>query len=231
MTEFKPHLEETSAPSPPPRLERSPHPYHRRGSQLEDYGGLPTPKTSQYPPDTDLEQHSDTREQQSEPTSRSHSDVDEEVEDAGLRFVKALPAAPRAPRKGLRMQDGEVVWPTDNSPLLTPSLLNEQSKSLIKSYFAVKKSAQNKSWRTEEYTKAREKFTRRRRAELVRRFAEALSLIFICAAVFSNERSSKLAILVRGGIKIEKLCTKILYTPIDYLRQNSFGLLAPCLPF
>lgn len=106
-------------------------------------------------------------------TSRSPSESGTEADDEGYQFVKALPAPPLRPRKGLRDRKG--LREEGLSPLLTPTQIEEEVRKYSEEYFQGKKdtSQAGVSSPTEKEAKAaRQKYIRRRRNEVVRRVTE-----------------------------------------------------------
>ncbi|KAL8843537.1 MAG: hypothetical protein Q9170_000041 [Blastenia crenularia] len=93
-----------------------------------------------------------------------------EADDEGGPFLKCLPAPPPRLRKGLK--DGATIGTP--SPLLTPSYLDDEKlREAIEARF------QHQVSRDEKTVKIREKFTRRRRAELIRRTTETTLLLSV----------------------------------------------------
>jgi len=120
------------------------------------------------------------RRKDSSSPSESGTEADDE---RGATFL-GLPAPPNRPRKGLK---GANLTGTA-SPLLTPSYLDEESRtSEAKNWPKSRKSLQNQRGNDEETIKIREKFARRRRAELMRRVSETLLLGAVgCVACMSD---------------------------------------------
>ena len=167
----------------PQRLSRSPHPYHRRGPSFECGDGnaflsasapqaaaiAATPSLSEENPEYFDADHRKRRKLRESP-----SDSGTEADDEKGAILLGLPAPPVRPRKGLK--DSKETA----SPLLTPSYLDDDSrKAAWEAQTRRRASLQNHSV-DEETVKIREKFTRRRRAELIRRVTETLLLLVVC---------------------------------------------------
>ena len=136
---------------------RSPHPYHRRGRSLIvalKQGG------------------SDDRSRQSSTSNtKSSSESGTEADDEAGRSLKRLPAPPLRQHKGLR---GGTPDPTlDTSPLPTPTGEDDRSR-LFGSFSFPSRSETTREKQNEEQRRIRERYTRRRRAEIVRRGTEAI---------------------------------------------------------
>ena len=174
---------ENVAPNQIQRLSRSPHPYHRnRANVFQDNGtaaapaqsAFITPTLNSYHPDpgngaTYFDAGHRKRRKQTSSPSDSGTEADDEKGGSLLR----LPAPPARLRKGLKGSNGSGTA----SPLLTPSYLDEEPRRLALE--ARKKrpgTLQSQSYTDEETIKLREKFVRRRRAELIRRVTETLLL-------------------------------------------------------
>lgn len=157
------------------QLRRSPHPYHRR--QHENIGGSSSSSSR-----TTLEPRSHTISDEDgrkrRRISQSGSTSGTEADDEGYTFVKALPAPPLRPRKGLRDVRGAGL-DGDATPLLTPSQVDEEGRPYSPEYFRARKSRSRVGTPAptdEEARKAREKYRRRRRNEAIRRTTETALL-------------------------------------------------------
>jgi len=105
------------------------------------------------------------------PTSPSDSGT--EADDESGVVLKGLPAPPIRWRKGLRENEGLGT----ESPLLTPSYLDDDERRLfIERQLQGTPTLQDSAVRDEEVLRIRQKFTRRRRAELLRRTSETILL-------------------------------------------------------
>lgn len=178
---------EQLAPSEVEQLElfrRSPHPYHRRQHELQSNQASPEASSNDFsrtalgPSDRTI---SDQDGRKRRKISQSPSESGTEADDEGYGFVKALPAPPLRPRKGLRDVRGTGLDGVP-SPLLTPSLVDEEGRRLSTDYFKLRKDGirNREPSPTDDETKAaREKYLKRRRSELVRRVTETALLGFI----------------------------------------------------
>ena len=92
--------------------------------------------------------------------------------------MKGLPAATLRPRKGLK-DVNESGTENLSSPLLTPSCLDEEPTKVRSARRTVRQERDNQVGTDEEQRLIREKYARRRRAELLRRVLEACSLASI----------------------------------------------------
>ncbi|TID27525.1 hypothetical protein E6O75_ATG00292 [Venturia nashicola] len=179
----------------PPRVpSRSPHPYHRRNpsegstfepsSQQESCGeSSPTPTQEEEPIQSEGVTQRTPKRQTSLTPSESGTEADDE---GGYTFIKALPAPPLKPRKGLRdaaisALDGVVT------PLLTPTKLDEDASRFSFDRLTSRRSDSDRSSTDEETRAARAKFVKRRRAELHRRVSEVALLAFLGLLTLWNE--------------------------------------------
>ena len=157
--------------------ERSPHPYHRRalwstgshhdGTDLSSILPTPSSSTSERAGLT----YGGSRHGNASPKS---SESGTEADDESTGFLKGLPAPPARPRKGLRDARGPGLDGAA-SPLMTPSLLNTESKTLV-AYRQKRLGSASPQETDEERRKIKEKFTKRKRAELIRRTFETFIL-------------------------------------------------------
>lgn len=136
--------------------------------------------------------HRKRRKESSSP-SESGTEADDEKGASLLR----LPAPPSRPRKGFKGSSGSGTA----SSLLTPSYLDKElprlaSKSRKKSQTGLR----SPSYTEEETRKLREKFTRRRRAELIRRVSETILLGAVGFIACSNDIAPLGRLLARGRI-------------------------------
>ncbi|MCJ1455566.1 hypothetical protein MMC28_005921 [Mycoblastus sanguinarius] len=174
---------ENNPPSQPQRLSRSPHPYHRhRANVLQDNvtntaqrrNTFLTPGIASRLNTVDNgTTYFDADHRKRRKQSSSPSDSGTEADDERGSFLQGLPAPPARPRKGLKGHNGSGTA----SPLLTPSYLDYARPELaLKAQIKRRASLQTQSCTDEETVKVREKFTRRRRAELIRRISETMLL-------------------------------------------------------
>ena len=162
-------------------LSRSPHPYHRRQSErvadLQWDGGkinLPTLKTLEST-DGGYDKLTITSENIARRVKApaSASDSGTEADDESGLVLQSLPAPPLRWHKGLKGQDGEG----SASPLLTPSYLDDESQGLeLERQLSRHADEQSSASINDGRRRIREKFTRRRRAELLRRLSETILL-------------------------------------------------------
>ncbi|KAI4157157.1 MAG: hypothetical protein L6R39_000754 [Caloplaca ligustica] len=123
----------------------------------------------------------DSRKRRKESISPSESGT--EADDESGPFLKGLPAPPTRLRKGLK-QEASLGTP---SPLLTPSYLDDEKRRQgLEAQFRRRTSLQSYASTDEETLKIREKFQKRRRAELLRRTTETLLFMGIgCLACWN----------------------------------------------
>lgn len=197
---------ENIPPNQQHRLSRSPHPYHRhRFNVLQDNGTSPNlsrrlllASTSPSPrPNTgeESEAYFDADHRKRRKQSSSPSDSGTEADDERGATLLGLPAPPTRLRKGLigAYRSGTA------SPLLTPSYLDEEARSLVSKPSSQRRaSLQSQSCTDEDTKKTREKFTRRRRAELIRRVSETI-LIGLVGLTACKEQIVSLIRPLSGG--------------------------------
>lgn len=170
----------TISPEKGLRLSRSPHPYHQRysrGQKNEDTFSEPDfVKATARPSENKRDEASyfDTkhrRGRRGSSTSDNGTEADDESGSGGM--LRGLPAPPLRLRKGFKDSRGLGTC----SPLLTPSYLDEPGHRFP--YNQTQKrigDEQRLLLEDEESVRIRGKFTRRRRAELLRRMTETLLL-------------------------------------------------------
>ena len=174
---------EHTAPDPTQRLSRSPHPYHRnRDTVLQDDGtSVSAPRRSGFARILSTSQvkrgagatyfDADHRKRRKNISSPSESGTEADDEKGGS--LLRLPAPPARLRKGLKGLNSSGTA----SPLLTPSYLDEEPRRLgLESRKRRRESLQSPTHTDEETVRLKEKFVRRRRAELIRRFSETILL-------------------------------------------------------
>lgn len=162
----------------PHRLERSPHPYSRR--QAESQFDYPASGEAEA-----REQDAVSGTGQFTPAQHSGGSSDNETEIDTVRRSRLLPAPQPYLRKGLRISNGEETFNGD-SPFLSPSQLHEDSKSSQKSYFEAHGAQTQAEESQHDARRTRDKFVRRRKAELLRRLSEAVALALLCSVVLSE---------------------------------------------
>ncbi|CAO2648721.1 Nn.00g096700.m01.CDS01 [Neocucurbitaria sp. VM-36] len=163
---------------------RSPHPYLRHRDEIRNQSpsrsttSRPRSRTPLRPSDRTT---SDEDGRKRRKTSQSPSESGTEADDEGYSLVKALPAPPLRPHKGLRdtRGSGQDEWA---SPLLTPTQIDDEGRRLSEGYFKDTKKGSRRgdaALTDEEATAARQKYRKRRRNELVRRTTETALLAVI----------------------------------------------------
>ena len=159
------------------RLSRSPHPYHRRGLSLTHGNGTVLPKKpsttlspiSTNPPTT----YFDVDHRKRRKSTDSPSDSGTEADDEKGAILLGLPAPAARPRKGLKGSNEPA------SPLLTPSYLDDDRRKAAWEEQSRRKAVLQSQNADEEAAKIREKFVKRRRAELIRRLSEVSLLLAV----------------------------------------------------
>lgn len=193
---------------------RSPHPYHRRQHDLRTTEA--SSESSSYDPSrTSLHPShnppSDEDDRKRRKTSQSPSESGTEADDEGYSFVKALPAPPLRPRKGLRNARGAEL-DGDATPLLTPSQVDEEGRKLSGQYFQRRKEGSRSGGASptdDEAKAARQKYLKRRRNEVVRRTTEtALLGVIGILAVSGCDCWEKLLHWHRGRCMLHNLHSK-----------------------
>ncbi|OCL08273.1 hypothetical protein AOQ84DRAFT_44149 [Glonium stellatum] len=217
-------------------LRRSPHPYHRRQPELRSINQSSESSSNDFvqqyaltssKPGSDRDRTiSDDDARTRRKASRTPSDSGTEADDEGYSFVRALPAPPIRPRKGLRDLRGSGP-DAGASPLLTPSQVDEEGRKFLPEYFkSSKEGFDGPSPTDEEARAARQKYLKRRRAELIRRTTET-GLLGIVGLLAINGCSSRKILQwhrVELVSHIMVFCTLVLFYPLrllNYSRQNS----------
>ncbi|KAL8994148.1 MAG: hypothetical protein Q9169_005804 [Polycauliona sp. 2 TL-2023] len=172
-------------PKDPPRLSRSPHQYTRRHSEvssatlkLDDRCDPNSSPTSNVTCKSNIAKtefvDSDNRKRRKDSTTPS--DSGSEADDESGPLLKSLPAPPLRLRKGLK-NESALGTP---SPLLTPSYLDdEKRRASFEASFKRRASLQSHTSTDEETLAIKDKFRKRRRAELLRRLTETALLLCI----------------------------------------------------
>ncbi|MCJ1276797.1 hypothetical protein MMC21_004604 [Puttea exsequens] len=180
------HSNENSSPKTFNRLSRSPHPYHRDYDQILQHNAASfrnTHSDSQMPliASTDEEWKrtgtayfdADYRKRRKISSSPSGSGTEADDEKGSLL---QLPRPPLRPRKGLKGANRSGA----TSPLLTPSYIDKEPARLTAKSLEKKLAGLGSEGHTDgETQRIREKFVRKRRAELVRRATETVLLCTI----------------------------------------------------
>lgn len=218
-------------------LRRSPHPYHRRQAELRslnqssesssnDFIQPSALTSSKSGSDRDQTISNDDDARTRRKSSRTPSDSGTEADDEGYSFVRALPAPPMRPRKGLRDLGGNG-FDGGVSPLLTPSQVDEERRKLLAEYFkSSKEEFDGPSPTDEEARTARQKYLKRRRAELIRRTTETGLLVVTGLMVINGCSSWKILQWHRVELlsHIIVVCALVLLYPLrllNYSRKNS----------
>jgi hypothetical protein len=172
------------------RLDRSPHPYHRRGQEVPDRFHANGLNVAARDPRFHAvsAQAGVARPRSAHPargggrprrrTPASSSDSGTEADDERGTFLKGLPAAPLRARKGLKGRSAADAEGSA-SPLLTPSASSVDSGGLSWAQVAGDRRRDMKGGRPDgerDGDRIRARYARRRRAELLRRAAETACL-------------------------------------------------------
>lgn len=193
------------------RLSRSPHPYHRRQSECVRILPGESRTIVQY----NLKSAQSTENSQSksgycdgieetlrEPTSPSDSGT--EADDESGLILQSLPAPPLRSRKGLKGQEDDGAA----SPLLTPSYLDDENRRLQLEHQLSRYADRQSSLPTDdERRKAQQKFTRRRRAEFLRRLSETI-LLGIVGYISSMCQANLISDVWRPGTELDLKASK-----------------------
>ena len=162
------------------RLSRSPHPYQRSHHDINQDGRPSADQaTSIFTQSIEPSPHISHQEspigyfdadhRKRRKGSTSPSDSGTEADDEKGAFLTSLPAPPLRPRKGLKERYGT------SSPLLTPSYLDDVArKTAFEASQTRRASFQSSVAADDEAIQLRQKFSRKRRAELIRRITETL---------------------------------------------------------
>lgn len=190
------------------RLSRSPHPYHQRcsGGQQNE-GGLSEPDyfkvtASSLEKKRDEASFFDTKHKRGRSwssTSDSGTEADDESGSGGM--LRGLPAPPLRLRKGIK----DSRHPGTCSPLLTPSYLDESDHRFPYNQSPKRLGDQQILLPDdEEIVRIREKFTRRRRAELLRRISETLVLGSVGCIACTRLSESFFRVWERGNCMVQE---------------------------
>ncbi|MCJ1375319.1 hypothetical protein MMC20_006554 [Loxospora ochrophaea] len=180
-----------------PQSSRLPHPYHYQSSKapdqkltngwarLPDQAQLSTATVTPFLKDKGKGRSDyfdeDGRKRRKQSTSPSESGT--EADDEGASLLR-LPAPPIRPRKGLKDPRG-LGFDITPSPLLTPSYLDDDRHRLsLERRSRGRRRPGSRTGTDEDTRQVREKFTRKRQAELWRRASETVSLGVIGYMVF-----------------------------------------------
>ena len=135
-------------------LSRSPHPYHRRGPSLVS---------------SEFDDHRNiSSERDGHPVQGFSSESGTEADDEGGQRLKSLPAAPIRASKGLRIVERDRG--AQPIPPATPGV--EDDRILSAPFLTDGTYDGSRGEADSERRRIREKYTRRRRAEVIRRLTE-----------------------------------------------------------
>ncbi|KAI9777031.1 MAG: hypothetical protein M1835_005339 [Candelina submexicana] len=182
-------------------LSRSPHPYHRRQveplSVAKEHGTLSHSTYTHSQQSPSLTPPSSASDQDGIPLtdssysprkpSTSPSDSGTEADDESFRFLKRLPAPPLRPKKGLKDAKDPAAEGT-LSPLLTPSFLKGEHRNFSRD-FEIARQDEAESYKESEEGRRRvkERYKKRRQAEIIRRGSEIVLLGAIGGIVICGE--------------------------------------------
>lgn len=156
---------------------RSPHPYHHRQSHhLGTSAGSSSNDFLRTSLQASNHNTSDDDGRKRRKISQSPSESGTEADDEGYGFIKALPAPPLRPHKGLRAPRGTGL-DGGASPLLTPSLVEDEGFSFPNKKTLLQNGGPSPT--DDEAKAARQKYLKRRRNEVVRRTTETALLAAI----------------------------------------------------
>lgn len=196
------------------RLSRSPHPYHRKYTPGRHHGQI---SSSANPSNRETSQrtrhltasplpgngykgenHDDIGHRNRRKSSTSPSDSATEADDESGGVLRGLPAPPLRLRKGIKDSTGPGIW----SPLLTPTYLDENEKNFSTEWQSRRRnSLQSPPLTDEERSRIQVKFTRRRRAELLRRLSETVLLGSVGCIACGRESESLCRTWWRGNYR------------------------------
>jgi hypothetical protein len=160
------------------RFRRSPHPYLRHKDQIRRQSpdrirAASQPHSPPRPPNHTVPDNDGRMRRKT--ASQSPSESGTEADDEGYTLIKALPAPPLRPHKGLYDLGIQGV----TSPLLTPSQIDDEGRRLSEGYFNNRKRSKPRgaTCKTDEEARvAKQRYLQRRRNELVRRTTETALL-------------------------------------------------------
>lgn len=203
------------APGQGLRLSRSPHPYHKnfsRGQQCE----LADPKSSSSTTAADPRATRSTagsrenehdggtyfdtdRKRRRSLSSLSESGTEADDESGGM--LRGLPAPPLRLRKGLKKS--QTIGTT--SPLITPTYLDENDRNDFLAHPTKRlRKLQCPPPTDAEMLRIREKYTRRRRAELLRRVTETVLLGSVGCITWAKGPESLFGVWKRGNCLVRE---------------------------
>lgn len=169
-----------SSTEPSPVFARLPQPYHLHRPQLHtSLSGLHIGRRSNGRADATSDGSKGSKGKSTATPSESGTDADDE----SFAFARALPPPPMRPRKGLRDAKGADLDGVA-SPLLTPTKFDDNSQRSTGDYFGPHGTHHGDRVNADEEAEASKlKFKRRRRAEILRRIAETLTIAGVASSV------------------------------------------------
>ncbi|KAI9724543.1 MAG: hypothetical protein M1812_000611 [Candelaria pacifica] len=182
-------------------ISRSPHPYHRRQVEPLSIAGqhkepdsptcIHSTDSQNLTPPSSASDHDEAlcagHKHSRRKLSTSPSDSGTEADDESFRFLKRLPAPPLRLKKGLKNVKDPTVEGT-LSPLLTPSFLKGEDRNFSQEFKSARPGeAPIDRESEEERRKVKERYNKRRQAELVRRGSEVILIGAIGGIVLCGE--------------------------------------------
>ncbi|MCJ1400614.1 hypothetical protein MMC11_003821 [Xylographa trunciseda] len=221
------------------RFSRSPHPYHRTGAEVPSSGANSpndrlrrghenAPFYGQGHSNLQQSEYFDADDRKRRKLYTSPSESGTEADDERPSFLKGLPAPPSRPRKGLRGNKsfGTAAIP---SPYLTPSYLDEYQSIPPRVKPKRRVSTRDQAVANEETRQILEKYTKRKRAELLRRLIEISLLVGVGYLIFRGSESKfqtevKYQLSLVAGIYLSYLL-RLLWREgrKSYLERTSFS--------
>ena len=181
---------------------RSPHPYHRRGPSLQQDDTLNDTEcrtlsleAATLTPSIDTRStYFDADHRKRRRLADTSSESGTEADDEKETFLLGLPAPSPKPHKGLKGAKGS------GSPLLTPSFFDDEKRRTALEWQARKGASVHSQNAETEAAKVREKFRKRRRAEIIRRVTETALFFAICYVVVHPSLSQDPGAAVRKAV-------------------------------
>ncbi|MCJ1377277.1 hypothetical protein MMC17_000369 [Xylographa soralifera] len=225
------------------RFSRSPHPYCRNSAQVPlskatssdnrlGRGHENVPLYGQALSNSQESDYFDTDDRKRRKPHTSPSESGTEADDERRSFLKGLPAPPSRPRKGLR-GNKSLGAAAISSPYLTPSYLDEYHPTPPKVKLRRRVSTRDQAVANEEARQILEKYTKRRRAELVRRALESLLLagvgyVTFCGSEWDLQAEVKCHLFLVAGIYLSYLLRLLwLEGRKAYSERTSFSFRIP----
>lgn len=209
-----------------PRLERSPHPYHKRHEEIPfdserservpfigkgnsfvghdsrmkpSLGISASPSPLRSAQNTDEESYNGVRivVDGSLGGYVESTNSDSGTEADDEHFLKGLPAPRIKPHKGLRGENGGIS--STPSPLLSPAIMDDELQWKDIGRYRSTALASKKLTEEEQRIIIR-KFRQRRRIEVIRRTTEAFLLCFVGGIIYSSEGVKEILYLWKNGM-------------------------------